>query len=187
MKIVKWMKEKWEYWLAFCVCMLLMLIRCMMNGVWIFGENSLLSGDANLQFVHLMAELWEKIRSGGSLFHSWNAQMGYDFYTNACYTLISPFNILVLLLPKAMIEDALQFVIILRWALMAPAMVYYCKHTRYNTSVMQKKGISFLLGISYALCDAVVGRLNCYIWYDVLLFFPLLVLAFEKMMEENNG
>lgn len=186
MKIVKWMKEKWEYWLAFCVCMLLMLIRCMMNGVWIFGENSLLSGDANLQFVHLMAELWEKIRSGGSLFHSWNAQMGYDFYTNACYTLISPFNILVLLLPKAMIEDALQFVIILRWALMAPAMVYYCKHTRYNTSVMQKKGISFLLGISYALCDAVVGRLNCYIWYDVLLFFPLLVLAFEKMMEEGR-
>ncbi len=181
-----YLKKNYNYIIVFLVPWILILIHSIVRTSWLTGQGSLLNGDTGIQLYPLMVEFWEKVHSGDSLFYSWNAGNGIDFYLNTIYYLISPFNIIILLLPKACIEDAIQFVMVLKWSLAGLTMTYYFMHTRYNTIEKHKSLVSGVLGIAFVLSNSMLTLLGYFNWLDVIIIFPLLLLALETMLNEGK-
>ncbi|MGN0437565.1 MAG: YfhO family protein [Lachnospiraceae bacterium] len=179
-------KKNWNYIIVFLIPWLLIVLHSIVRESWLMGQGSLLNGDTCSQLLPLMFELWDKVHSGESLFFSWNAGNGFDFYLNMIYYLISPFNLIILLLPKGWIVNTFQFVMVLKWSLMGLSVTYYFMHTRYNTINVHKKLLSSVLGIAFVLSNAILTIIGYLNWGDVIILFPFIVLEFERLMETGN-
>lgn len=180
------LKKYGNYILVFMVPWLFILVHAFVRDSWPIGGGSLLAGDTGQQLYPLMVELWNKVHSGESLFYSWNAMNGYDFYLNMTYYLISPFNLLIFLFPKSMLEWGVQFIMVFKWSLMGVTMTYYFMHTRHNQLKECKTLISSVLGLAFVLSNVMLRFLGYFNWSDVILLFPLLLLLVEKMVEKGN-
>lgn len=183
---MKKIKKYGCYIIPFLIPWLLIVVHSIVRGSWLTGQGGLLNGDTGSQLYPLVVELWNKVHSDESLFYSWNSGSGFDFYLNMIYYLLSPFTLIILLLPKACIENAVQFVMVLKWSLMGVSITYYFLHTRYNTLTEHKRLVSSALGIVFALSNAVLTIFGYFNWGDVIILFPLILLALEKLIEEGN-
>ncbi|MCR5702222.1 MAG: YfhO family protein [Lachnospiraceae bacterium] len=182
----KIIKEKGVYILAFCIPWLLLVVHSIVRQSWPFFDESIMRGDCGKQYYQLCVELWNKVRSGGSLLFSWNAGGGIDFLLNMFYYLFSPFTLIILAVPKAHIADAVQVVMILKWSCMYVTMLYYFMHTKFNTITKNKKFISFVVATVYALSNCILYRLALFNWHDVLILFPIILLLLEKMIRDGS-
>lgn len=182
----KWLKKYGCYVFVFLVPWILIIVHSIVRGSWLTGQGGLLNGDTGLQLYPLMVEFWNKVHSGESLFFSWNAGNGVDFYLNLIYYLVSPFNIILLLLPKSCIENGIQFIMVLKWSLMGVSVTYYFIHTRFNTLTQHKRLFSTMLGLVFSLSNAILTVLGYFNWGDVIILFPLILLALEHLMEDGK-
>lgn len=174
------------YIIPFLIPWLLIVVHSIVRGSWLTGQGSLLNGDTGLQLYPLLVELWNKVHSGESLFFSWNAGNGIDFYLNMIYYLISPLNIIILLVPKSCILNAAQFVMVLKWSLMGVSVTYYFLHTRYNKLQECKVLFSSVLGVAFSLSSAVLILFGYFNWGDVVILFPFVLLALERLMDDGK-
>ncbi|MCM1498120.1 MAG: YfhO family protein [Clostridium sp.] len=186
MQVRTWIKKNWNYMVAFLLPWILMVIHSVFRQSWLTGNGSILYGEAGTVYYEMYTELWEKVHHGGSLAYSWNVGLGTDFLVNIFQYMMSPFTVLVMLVPKSQIANMLQFVIVLKWSLAAVTMTYYFMHTKHNTVSVHKKFLSLVLGAAFFLGNAVVHGLANVNWGDVLILFPLLLL-FEEWMAEGRG
>lgn len=184
------LKNLWKkydiYILAFVIPWVIVVIHSLIHNSWLTGGGSISNGDTAEQLYPLFVELWEKVHSGESLFYSWNAGNGYDFYLSFAYYLISPFNIIVLFFPKAWIEIMLQIITILKWSGISISIIYFFMHTKYNKVQECKKLVSFTLGMAFSLSNCMVIDLIYINWLDVILIFPILLLLVEKMIDDGS-
>lgn len=186
MSVKEIIKKYWEYIVAFLVPVLIVLIHCFTRNSWLLGEGSILRGDANIQYVYIFEELWNKVHSGDISFFSWNAVGGFDFYLNALYYTVSPATIIILLLPKSYLEDALQVFMVLKWAGLSFSAVWFFMHTKFNQLKKYKRLVSLTLGLSYALSTFCVYVITFFNWLDTMILFPFLLLLIEKMVMERT-
>ena len=175
--------DKWEYVLAALVPVIIMLLYCLVNGIWIFGDRGLLTGDARNQYLPLFEELWQQVHDGGIHFFSWNAVGGFDFYQNMLYYMFSPSTLLVLLFPKDSIENVLSALLVIRWAMMGLTSVYFFMHTTWNRMTDCRKLVAFTFGMAYTCSTFFVNMLMFFNWMDSFILFPLLLLLIEDMAE----
>ena len=186
MKVKLFVKKYWEYMLAFLIPVIIMLLHCIIRNSWLFGEGSILCGDAGSQYIYVYEELWNKVHSGDSIFYSWNALCGYDFYLNMLYYTISPATVVILLLPKYCLEDAVQFFMVMKWALLSFTTVYFFMHTKFNTLKKNRRLVSLVLGLCFAMSNFFLSILCFFNWMDTLTLFPILLLLVEKMVEKGS-
>lgn len=179
-------KKNYNYIIVFLIPWILIMIHSFTRMSWLTGQGSLLNGDTGSQIYPLMVEFWDKVHSGESIFFSWNAGNGIDFYLNFVYYLISPLNLIILILPKAWIENSLQFVMVLKWALMGVSVTYYFMNTKYNKQQVHKKLMASLMGIIFVLSEAVLTVIGYFNWGDVMIVFPFVLLALEKLIENGK-
>lgn len=166
---------------AFAIPFLVML------GVYIclekhpFGNNTVLTLDMQAQYVYYFEALRRLLTEGGSWLYSWERTLGGEFMGIIAYYLASPFNLLIVLFPKAMIPDAIMFVQLTKVGAMGAIFAYYLRKTR-NTSDM----ISISFGVMYALSAHAVVQLCNIMWLDAMVFLPLLALGIESMIRERK-
>lgn len=186
MKVKGFIKNYWMYMLAILCPVILVLVHCITRQTWLFGDGSMLRGEASDQYVYFFEELWNKVHSGDFSFFSRNAVGGFDLYLNALYYAVSPSTIIILMLPKAMLEGALQFFMVVKWALLSFTTVYFFMNTGFNKLDKCKKLVSFTLGMCYALGSFVIYALTFFNWLDTMILFPILLLLIEQMVEKGS-
>ena len=76
--------------------LIVMIGCCIAFGVQPFGDNSLLIIDGLHQYMPFYSILYDKLKSGGSLFYSFRAGLGINFLSLYAYYLSSPLNLLIL-------------------------------------------------------------------------------------------
>ncbi len=184
-KIKKVINQYGIYILAFLIPWMILLLRCFYDGIWLFGDGSLLRGDMSAQLVPFYYELWNKVHAGEALSFTWNVGGGTDFHTLSGY-LISPFTLLVLVLPKTWIPNVVQFIMGMKWALVTVSMVYFFKNTRYNTLHRHKGMVSLFLGIAYGMGTGMLNYMGYIQFEDVMICFPVLLLLVEKIAMEKR-
>ena len=166
---------------AFIIPFLIML------GVYIclkkhpFGNNTVLTLDMQAQYVYYFEALRRLLTEGGSWLYSWERTLGGEFMGIISYYLGSPFNLLIVLFPKAMIPDAIMFVQLTKVGAMSAIFAYYLRKTR-NTSDM----LSISFGVMYGLSAYAVVQLCNIMWLDAMVFLPLLALGIESMIRERK-
>lgn len=183
MKIKELLKKNWNYIIAFLLPWILVVIHSIVRDSWLTGNGSILSGEAGTVYYGLYVELWDKVHQGGSLFFSWNAGMGTDYLVNLFQYLISPFTLLVLVIPRSGIANMLQFIMVLKWSLAAVTMTGFFMHTKHNRIEKHKRFMSLVLAACFFFGNVVIQSLSNVSWGDILILFPLALLLEEKMAE----
>ncbi len=178
----------WKYVIVFVIPIICMLLHMVMTSCYPFGENTILVGDANLQYYSFFMELSDKLKNGGSLFFSWDKGMGYDFYSNFFYYLASPFNVIALLFGKAQMELGMAVTMLVQVGMCGVTMMYYFSHTRRNNMPHGRAndGLCILFSLAYSMCDYIVAYQYNIIWLITLILIPVMMLGIERMAEKKD-
>lgn len=175
------MKRKHLYIFAFAVPFLVMLVICMLRGVYPFGKNSFMHCDMYHQYVPFLRELWRKLHEGESLAHAWNLGIGSDFTSIFAYYLATPTNLLVYFCPEHLIIEFMTLFILLKIGLCGFSFAYYLRERFETTSVI-------VLGFStlYAMSGFVAAYNWNPMWLDVIWLAPLVLLGLERIVRQGK-
>lgn len=169
--------------LAFAVSAAASLTVSAVNGIFPFGEKSILFSDLSSEYMPFLTELYDKIHSGESLFYSWRTAAGGSFLGNIFYYLSSPFNLAALLFGRSQIQNVMAFLILLRQALSASAMTAFLSLRKNG-----KPGVEAVVcGFLYAFCGWFVAYYYSVIWLDVFMLLPLLLLGIERIIDSGSA
>lgn len=167
--------------LCFAVPVFLMLISFIRLGIRPFGDNSLLGMDLWSQYFPMLRHQYASRRELAMDLFSWDGAMGIDTFVQNAYYCNSPFNFLLLLSPLSLLIDALDYLILFKFGLAGLSFGLYCRRKF-------KKVDWFTVGVSsaYALCSYCLAFISQVMWFDAVVFFPLILLGFERLMEEKK-
>lgn len=183
--IKQWLKKYWVYLVALALPWGLVIVYCFYSDNWLTGNGSLLRGDMNAQLVPFYYALWDKIHLGDDMSYTWNVAGGADFSAISGY-LMSPFSLLVLILPRNCIVDVVQFIMVMKWALVSVTMVYFFLHTKHNTLTVHKREVSLFLGLAYGMGSGMLNFMGYIQFNDLMICFPVLLLLVEKMVKNKS-
>lgn len=182
-------KLLWLYSILFTT--IIILIFMISAGCTPFGNYSMLNYDAFHQFMAFCSEIRRKVLSGESLFYSWNIGMGMNFGAVIAVILNSPFNILLLLFSNEDICISVSLIILLKIILSSGAMGYFLtKHLeRIDNTKYRSLGNGLLIiafSIAYATSGYVCGYYWNFMWLDVILILPLVILGMDRLIYDGK-
>ena len=92
-------RNKYSF-LSFGIVSLFLLIIYAINGIALFGTNTIMKSDAWHQYVPLLSQLYDKLSSGGSLIYSFSIGNGINAIGNILNYLMSPLTWLIMAFGK---------------------------------------------------------------------------------------
>ena len=143
-------------------------------------------GDYMAQYIPMGYHVWDYyhdwIKTGHfTLFDSTLYLGANSIGSNAYYGLFSPFNIIIILLPRAIVPQSVAVCSMVKLACAGLFFNYYMMD-----SFKVKENIARLCGVAYAFC----GWGAFYLWYnnyqDILVFFPLVLWGIDKTIKEQK-
>lgn len=160
-----------------------------MLGVWIIAEigpggRSLIMVDGLHQYMPFFSDYYDKLRTGGSLFYSFQEGMGTNFLSLWAYYLASPLNLLILLFPKMQLNTAVSLIVTLKIVLCGWTFAYAALH---RTGVKYRHPGVIPLAVAYAMSNFVVGYYWNVMWMDCIFIFPLIILGFDYLVEKKDA
>jgi len=170
------------YACAFLLPFLIVSMICIKNQVYPFGENCILHIDMYHQYEPFFTELMDKLKNGGSLLYSFRIGLGSDFVSLFAYYLASPFNWLIVCIPKGYVIEFMTVLILIKTGLCGLTFVIY-----------QKKhyGPVSYAGVIFAGFYALSGYMAAYywniMWLDCLVLAPLVVAGLERLVKKKDA
>ncbi len=181
--IKSFFKNHWSLLLAFFVPAFILSGIYIFQGVYPFGNNSLMTVDLGQQYVDFFAYYRQTFyEDPSSFFYSFSKAIGGDMVGLWAYYLTSPFNLIFLVFPQNQLSLAITCLTILKISLAGLSFGWLLKRS-FN-------GKGFILSafsVSYALMGyTIVNQLNI-MWLDGLIFLPLIAMGIEILLFEKKG
>ncbi|MCD8373303.1 MAG: YfhO family protein [Clostridia bacterium] len=152
------------------------------HDVWPFGTRVPSQYDLLAQIVPFAEHFFDVLNGEASIFYSYRVGGGMDVFGTVAYCLVSPFTFLFWIFGDGNVWQAASVIIPAKLcciAISALVMIKLC-FPRMN------KVIALALSLVYAFCGYVFVS-NTYInWMDFLIYLPLAVPAFGKMVREGK-
>ncbi len=146
------------------------------------GKYIIMNGDVFQQYVPFIKMFVRDILNGEALSYSWSLSMGMNTALCYAYYVLSPFNLLYLLL--YFVEDTVvtAIVMILKIALAAAFF------QRFSNKVLGCHGAeSIVFSIFYAMCAfSVIYNVLNLSWMDSLYIVPLLCILLNSLVKEGK-
>lgn len=176
-------KNYYIYILSTGIPALIMLV------VWIVvkvgpGGRSLIIVDGLHQYMPFFSDYYEKLKTGGSLFYSFQEGMGNNFLSLWSYYLASPLNLLILLFPKSQLNTAVSLIVTLKIVLCGWSFAYAALHR--SRVKYQHPGV-IPLAVAYSMSNFVIGYYWNIMWMDCIFIFPLIILGFDYLVEKKDA
>ena len=154
------------------------------KGIWPFGANRIDYFDNMQQVAPLYAHLWDWMHGKASLWFDWYTGFGTNVSMSiSAFSMLSPFNLLLYLFPRTLILESISILTLVKMIFMAVAMYAYI-NKKYNRLSYNMKVVFSLM---YTFCGYTVLYGSCFTpWMDIVALFPLLMLAYENMMQTGK-
>lgn len=190
-KNMKWNKRTRFYMLTFLLPFFILLICCMIFEVQPFGDFSLVIIDGLHQYMPFFSAYQEKLQQGQSLFYSFQSGLGINFMALWAYYLASPLNLLIIAFPQKYLNGVVSMLIIIKISLASVTMAIYLKNAAWRVratyEVVQKDWQILIFAMAYALSSYMLGYSWNVMWLETMIFFPLIILGLEKLIEKKDG
>ena len=143
-------------------------------------------GDYTAQYIPMGYHVWdyyhEWMHTGHFTLFDPTVYLGVNSIgSNAYYGLFSPFNIIIIILPRVIVPYSLAICSIVK---IACAGLFFSIYMRRAFNV--KETTSWICGIAYGFA----GWGAFYLWYnnyqDILVFFPIVLLGIETVLQEKK-
>ncbi len=180
-RLNEWRSDHSFLFLSFIIPVIIMWMIYIALEVFPFGNNSVLVLDLNGQYVNFFADLKNKLESGGSFLYSWTRSMGGEYMGIFAYYVSSPFSFLVALFSHSNITEALLLIILLKAGAMGATMSYYLNES-YKTTPLN----TIIFSTCYALSGYAVVMANNTMWFDCLIYLPLVTLGIERLIKRGD-
>ena len=171
-----------NYILSFAIPFIGMILIFAAKGVFPFGERSFIRTDLYNQYAPFFSELQYKLTHFESLFHTWDLGLGTNFLTIIAYYLSSGLNLLIAIWPK---EYVIEFITLLTAFKMGCASLAMCHYLTWKFK-KDTNGICFF-AIFYSLSGYYASYSWNTMWLSVIMLFPILMLAFDRMFYQGKG
>lgn len=174
------------YILCAVIPLAIMLVNFIILGVYPFGNTTVMAIDFASQYIDLFAYLKRAVLSLDidSFFYSFSKSLGGDMVGLWGYYLLSPFNIFYVLLPIEELRIAATLTILARYSAMGLAFGHLLIK-RYN-GLAQKPLLVPVFATLYALSGFAIANQMNPLWYDALVFLPLVIIGVEEVMDNHR-
>jgi len=180
-KIMRPMDDMNHMWYAMLLPILVMVLVYTAMKVWPFGDNSVLVLDLNGQYVYYFEAIRDFFRGEQGILYSFERALGGEFLGIVAYYLASPFSFIVALFPEGMITESLYLILLLKTGLAGLNMCVYL-HKSHPTKPVHE----VLFSVMYALTSYGVVMQHNTMWFDCVLFLPLILLGVESLIKEGK-
>lgn len=164
------------------ITLALMLLIYALAGIYPFGRLTTAIGDGMAQYVPFLTELAEKIKNGGSLFFTWHAGRGTDFWSIIAYYLASPFNLIALFFGENEIINAFSLITLIKPVIASLTFSIYLKN------VYKKNDVSIaVFSILWGFSSFIIGTVFFLTWLDAIIYFPLIIMGLKRMLDGESA
>ena len=163
--------------------MTIMLVVWFFMGSYPFGNKSLMTVVFDQQYISFYGLLKNAILSGdlSSLTYSFTKSIGGDMVGELGYYLMSPFNVIYVLLPLKYIGLSVFLTIWLRYGAFGLSFAHLLIK-RYK-GAESKRWMVPLFATAYALSGMLVSYQMNVIFYDAMFMLPLVILYLEQLLD----
>ena len=172
------------HYLSFLVVFTVFLAVMVAEQIEPFGGKSLTLVDSLHQYIPFYSEYRDKLLTGRGLSYSFNVALGSNFSSLFAYYLSSPFNIILLLVPKRAIIAVVNLTMAVKVSLAALFMSVLL--VNYNKKKRIQDPLVIGIAVSYALSNYMIGYFWNTMWLDAIMVFPLIILGFKRMEDEKK-
>lgn len=171
-------KRDWSYLLwCFLLPFTMLLLIYVLDGVFPFGDRSVLVLDLNGQYMGFFEALRDFVWGDGSMLYSFARTLGGEMMGIYAYYLASPLSYIVALFPREYITEAMLFIFVLKAGLSGLSFGYYIHRRRYASPF-----VTIAFSCLYALSSFAVVMHHNTMWMDCLILLPLLTLGLEELI-----
>jgi uncharacterized membrane protein YfhO len=163
------------------LAILFMLAIFFANGIFPFGEGSIVYDDMTQCNVPAFYAVWDALHGDGGLLFNWKTASGI-FVQGVFSTALSPFNLLFFLIcPREMILECMSFFLILKIALCAfTSMLFFSK--KFKISPFWH----MLFSLMYAFNSYILQYFVNISWLEIVAAFPLVLLALDHLFRRRK-
>jgi uncharacterized membrane protein YfhO len=171
------------YLLAFLLPIIIffLIFHIQAGGLWPFGRNTILTIDAEGQYVPFFSQLRSIIFGNNDFSYNFNNIIGGDFFGLAAYYLFSPFNLIYLLIKT----ETIAFLVVSLLKVGAMGFFAFLFLTRHFKQKPSYKTIIF--STAYALMLYSIAFYSNTMFMDGLVFLPLVWMGVDKMLRTGKA
>lgn len=166
-----------------CLGMILIMI---IKQIYPFGSMGFGYNDNMHQVVPMYSFIWDVLHGRASSVYSIQIGMGTDLSVmRSSYSLFSPFNLLLYLIPRNYILGFISVMTIIKMSVMAFSMYFFFNHDKVFAGTSY--AFKVLFSVMYAFGGYVMLYASCFSpWMDIVAIFPIFMLSFNKMLNTGN-
>ncbi len=150
-------------------------------GIYWGSTRSVLASDAFAQFSNFHASFNNMLHGKQSIFYTWNASLGLNYYALLAYYLGGIFTPIVFFFKNSNIPDALYLLTLLKIGFASVAFWVYAKNT-FKIS----RWLHVAFAIAYSLMSFATAQSELIMWLDTFVYLPLIILGINRLMEKNK-
>lgn len=175
--MIKKIKNKKEYFLAFIVPFLLFLLLS-------FALGFLLKRDNNTVYISDMyaqyKALFMNLKTEGLHLYSFSKGLGSSMIGTYAYYLVSPLNWIIFLFQESHLPIAILLIIGFKISLCSLTMYIYLKHHSKETKLL------LLFSLCYAFMAFNINYFFNIMWLDSVYLLPLVLLGIDKIVKRKQ-
>lgn len=176
-------KRKIDYLVPYLVTSIIVIlilgIVFYIKKIYPFGENSLIWGDMHDQITAFYYHFYDSLKGNGSLLVDFTTSSGINFLGILAYYILSPFSLLVLLVPRADIYLMVSVIIGLKILCCSLTCLYFIRKFYKDLPSL----LSVLLAIIYGFSGYSLIMYQITPWIDAMYLFPLIVIGLKKVLD----
>ncbi|MBS4770478.1 YfhO family protein [Carnobacteriaceae bacterium zg-ZUI240] len=175
------------YILCAVIPLAIMIVNFIILGMYPFGNTTVMAIDFASQYIDLFAYLKRAVLSldVDSFFYSFSKSLGGDMVGLWGYYLLSPFNLIYVLLPFEALRISATLTILARYSAMGLTFGHLLIK-RYN-GLRHKPLLIPIFATLYALSGFAIAYQMNPLWYDALVFLPLIIIGVEQVMDGRKN
>lgn len=177
----RWIYDHRIYALVFIIPLILMYTVYAVFKVHPWGDNSVLVLDLNGQYVYYYEALRDAFWGKASFIYSWNRNLSGEMFGIFAYYLLSPFMLIICILPRTMMCGAIEIVQLLKIGTAAVTFAFFIRK-----SYKPKNATTVIFSTCYALMTYMVVELMDPMWLDGLIYLPLICYGVGKLIDNGK-
>ncbi len=180
--VKQWIYQHRIYGLVFLIPFVIMYIVYAVFKVHPWGDNSVLVLDLNGQYVYYYEALRDAFWGDGSFIYSWNRNLSGEMFGIFAYYLLSPFMLIICILPRTMMCGAIEIIQLLKIGTAAASFAFFIRK-----SYKPKNVTTIIFSTCYALMTYMVVELMDPMWLDGLIYLPFICYGVGKLIDKGKA
>lgn len=178
----KTMTKKRYYTLSILIPAVMILVIFLLFTITPFGNRTWLTIDLGQQYVDFFSYYQDTLlHHPEQFFYSFSKSIGGEMVSLWAYYLLSPFNLLFLLVPRSSIAMSVSLLIFLK---LVSCTVSFA--VLLDVKFKQRNWTTLLFALSYGFMSYLSANQFNVMWLDALIGLPLIVLGVDALLQKRN-